>query len=82
MDDGEVLRKLAERLDYIEEYLVHLGQVSGYRYAPFNAAVLPPEVVDLVRLGKQNDAIKLYRQLTNANFAQAKEAIAAAAEGR
>ena len=82
MDDSELLRTLAERIDHIEEYLVHLGRVSGYRYAPFNASVLPPEVVELVRLGKQNDAIKLYRQLTKANLIQAQEAIAAAAEGR
>ena len=78
MDDDEVLQKMAERLDYIEEYLVHLGQVSGYRYGRFTSVSLPPEVLELVRLGKENDAIKLYRQLTNANLAQAKDAIAAA----
>src|ERR1035438_4940114 len=42
MDDDEVLQKMAERLDYIEEYLVHLGQVSGYRYGRFTSVSLPP----------------------------------------
>jgi hypothetical protein len=84
--DGEVswselrprLEGLAERLDYIERYLVDLGQVAGYRYAPFSTG-LPAEVAELARAGKTLEAVKLYRQLTDANFEQAKVAVAKAA---
>jgi hypothetical protein len=65
---------LVERLDYIERYLVELGQVAGHRYAPFSTG-LPPDVADLVRAGKTLDAVRLYRQLTNATLDQAKLAV-------
>jgi hypothetical protein len=73
LNDDE-LRVLAARLDYIERYLTHLGQVAGYRYAPFGGGV-PPDVVELARLGRTNEAIKLYRKLTDANLEQAKAVI-------
>ena len=72
------LEGLVERLDYIERYLVDLGQVAGYRYVPFSTG-LPAEVAELVRAGKTLDAVKLYRQLTSANFEQARSAVAKAA---
>lgn len=78
MDVSEVLQEISARLDYIEAYLVNLGQVAGYRYGPFSSRNLPPEVLGLLHLGKENDAIKLYRQLTDANFSQARDAIAEA----
>lgn len=73
------LEGLAERLDYIEKHLVDLGRVVGYQYAPFSSGDLPAEVAALVRAGKTLDAVKLYRQLTNASFDQAKAAVAKAA---
>ena len=57
-----------------------LGQVAGYRYAPFSTG-LPPEVAELARAGKTLEAVKLYRQLTNANFEQAKLAVQKATAG-
>ena len=72
------LEGLAERLDYIERYLVDLGQAAGYRYAPFGTG-LPPEVAALARAGKTLEAVKLYRQLTDANLEQAKIAVQKAA---
>jgi hypothetical protein len=72
------LEGLAERLDYIEEYLVHLGQAAGYRYAPFSTG-LPAEVAALAQAGKTLEAVKLYRQLTNASFDQARTVVAKAA---
>jgi len=71
------LEGLTERLDYIEKYLVDLGQAAGYRYAPFSTG-LPTEVAELARAGKTLEAVKLYRQLTNANIEQAKAAVAKA----
>jgi hypothetical protein len=68
------LEALVERLDYIEKYLIDLGQVAGYRYTPFSTG-LPPEVAELAQAGKTLEAVKLYRQLTNANFGQAKAAV-------
>jgi hypothetical protein len=72
------LEGLQERLDYIEKYLVDLGQAAGYRYAPFSTG-LPAEVAELAQAGKTLEAVKLYRQLTNANFEQARTAVAKAA---
>jgi len=74
------LQGLVERLDYIEKYLVDLGEVAGYRYAPFSTG-LPPEVSELARAGKTLEAVKLYRQLTNANLEQAKLAVQKATAG-
>lgn len=74
------MRTLARRLDYIERYLAHLGQVAGYRYAPYGTGVAP-EVAELARLGNTTAAIKLYRKLTNANFEQAREVIDQLAAG-
>jgi hypothetical protein len=72
------LEGLHERLDYIEKYLVELGQAAGYRYAPFSSG-LPAGVAELARAGKTLEAIKLYRQLTDASFEQARTAVAKAA---
>ncbi len=74
------LEGLVDRLDYIERYLVDLGQAAGYRYAPFSTG-LPPEVADLARAGKTLEAVKLYRQLTNADLEQAKLAVQRATAG-
>ena len=73
------LEGLAERLDYIEKYLADLGQLVGFQYAPFSSSGVPAEVAALARAGKTLDAVKLYRQLTNANIEQAKAAVAKAA---
>lgn len=72
------LQGLAERLDYIERYLVDLGQQVGYQYAPFSSG-LPAEVAELVRAGKMLEAVTLYRRLTNADIEQARSALAKAA---
>lgn len=37
--DENTEQQIIARLDYIERYLVNLGQVSGYRYAPFVTTV-------------------------------------------
>jgi hypothetical protein len=72
------LEGLHERLDYIEKYLVDLGQAVGHRYAPFSTG-LPAEVAELARAGKTLEAVRVYRQLTNASIEQAKAAVARAA---
>ncbi len=48
--------------------------MAGYRYTPFSTG-LSPEMAELARAGKTLEAVKLYRQLTNANFEQAKAVV-------
>ncbi len=38
MDESELLRELSRRLDHIEDYLGHLGRVSGFPYRPYQAS--------------------------------------------
>jgi ribosomal protein L7/L12 len=74
LNDDDI-RALAQRLDYVERYLVNLGQVAGHGYVPYElgvAASATPELAELARLGQTGDAIKLYRKLTGASFEQAK----------
>ena len=73
--DENTEQQIIARLDYIERYLVNLGQVSGYRYAPFVTTVALPEVAELAHQGRTHDAIKLYRKQTDANFQQAQDVI-------
>jgi ribosomal protein L7/L12 len=73
-DIEPVIQGLAKRLDYIEEYLVHLGEAVGYRYAPMNSGV-PPDVKELVRAGKTLEALRRYREVTGASLEQAKAVV-------
>jgi len=73
-DIQPVLKGLAERLDYIEEHLVHLGEAVGHRYTPTNTGI-PPEVKELARAGKTVEALRLYRELTGASLEQAKAVV-------
>ena len=73
-DIEPVIQGLAKRLDYIEEHLVHLGEAVGYRYAPMNSGV-PPEVKELVRVGKTLEALRRYREVTGASLEQAKAVV-------
>lgn len=69
---------LNRRLDYIEEHLARIAAVVGEIYTPMKAAVgagIPAQVMELVSSGHALRAIKLYRELTGANLAEAKAAI-------
>ena len=69
-------QEITARLDHIERYLVHLGRVSGYRYASFVTTVAFPEVADFARQGRTLDATRLYMNKTDANLEQAKDVVA------
>jgi ribosomal protein L7/L12 len=73
-DIQPAIQGLAQRLDYIEEHLVHMGNAVGYRYAPFGSEI-PQEVKDLARAGKTIEAIKAYREATGASLDQAKDVV-------
>ena len=81
MDDLELARRLAA----IEGQLVLLSQHVGVPCPPFPSTVLQgaarsptdplAEVQALARSGRAIDAIKLFRQLTGAGLAEAKQAV-------
>jgi hypothetical protein len=81
MDDEvrTALQLIEKRLDWIEESLL---RVVGLQYVAMGRAdhrpdetPVPPEVIELARAGKRQDAIKLYRQLTGVDFSQAQAVV-------
>jgi hypothetical protein len=67
--------QINERFRAIEEQLAVLSQQAGVPYSP-PAAAAPPEVVQLAEAGDQMGAIKKYRELTGADFDQARQVVA------
>jgi ribosomal protein L7/L12 len=59
-----------ERFRALEEQMARVSAAAGVDYSPSGAKV-PGDVVDLARAGKGVDAIKRYRELTNASFEDA-----------
>jgi len=69
-----MFQRVNERIRAIEEHLAVLSEKAGIPYEqPTDGA--PKEVVELVRAGKTMEAIKKYRELTQADFQTAKEAV-------
>lgn len=66
---------ISKRFDAIERQLALLSEKLGVPYTPPTADV-PAEVVELVKAGKDLDAIKKYRELTGASGDEAREVIA------
>jgi ribosomal protein L7/L12 len=66
---------MSERLRGIEAQLVVLSAHAGVPYE-IPSAEVPAEVVELVQAGKKIEAIKRYRELTNASFDEARDVIA------
>jgi ribosomal protein L7/L12 len=63
-----------QRLADIETQLALVSEKLGLPYtAP--AAVVPPDVVELARAGKQLEAIKRYRELTGASMDDARSVV-------
>jgi hypothetical protein len=62
------LRAALQRLDHIEQYLVRVGKKNGPQYNPTTGFVpAAPDVVELARAGKMEDAISRYQALTGAD---------------
>jgi ribosomal protein L7/L12 len=75
-DLQQIFQRINDRIRAIEEHLVVLSEKAGVAYSlPSEGA--PKEVVELARAGKTLEAIKLYRELTNADFESAKAAVEA-----
>jgi len=68
---------IVRRFDWIEEYLVSLGQAVGRPYQTYTDSLnIPAEVVALVRAGKRLQAVQRYRQLTGGGVEQAVQLLA------
>lgn len=68
------LSQIGVRLEAIEQQLETLSKFAGVPYSRPNAAV-PPEVVELARAGKTIEAMRLYRQATNAGPDEARAVV-------
>jgi ribosomal protein L7/L12 len=66
---------MSERLRRIEAQLVLLSEKAGVPYEIPSSGV-PADVLELVQGGKKIEAIKRYRELTNASFDEARDVIA------
>jgi hypothetical protein len=73
-DVQPVLAQLGKRLEAIEEQLERLSKLAGVPYARPLAEV-PPEIVELARAGKTLEAIRQYRELTNASLEDARSVV-------
>lgn len=67
-------RTLQARLKRLEDQVKLLSERAGVAWEDGSAGV-PADVAQLVRDGKQIEAIKLYRVLTGADLADAKAAV-------
>jgi len=65
---------ISRRLDLVEQQLARVSEKLGVAYVT-TASGVPPEVVELARAGKKLDAITKYRELTNANFNDARSVV-------
>ena len=68
------LEQVRQRCRSIEAQLAVLSAKVGVPYINPSATV-PPEVAELARAGKRLDAMKRYRELTNASAEEAREVI-------
>lgn len=75
-DLQQIFQRINDRIRAIEEHLVVLSEKAGVAYS-LPSEGLPKEVIELARAGKTLEAIKLYRELTNADFETAKAAVEA-----
>lgn len=68
------LAAISQRFGLIDAQLALLSEKVGVPFTPTTASV-PAEVVELVRSGHALDAIKRYRELTNATLDEARKIV-------
>jgi ribosomal protein L7/L12 len=73
-DLQRIFGTIKDRLRAIEEQLAVLSRQAGVPYDKPGEEV-PPEVLELAVAGKSMEAIKLYRELTNAEFEEARAVV-------
>lgn len=77
MDNTTIMRYIEtinERLRRLEAQLELVSQRVGVPFADPTAAI-PPDVVELARANKRLEAIKRYRELTNASLEEARDVV-------
>ena len=73
-DLQRIFQRINDRMRAIEAQLGILSEKAGVPYDQPGEDVTK-EVVDLARAGKTLEAIKLYRELTNADFETARDVV-------
>ena len=67
---------LRSRVNELEERLKFIYRRLGFAYTdPGSDPIMTPQIHDAVCKGNQIEAIKIYRKLTGAGLAEAKQAI-------
>lgn len=70
------IQSLRSRINELEDRLKFIYRKLNIEYAdPNSDPVLSPQVQEALRRGNKIEAIKIYRELTGAGLAEAKEAI-------
>jgi ribosomal protein L7/L12 len=74
-DLQRIFGQMNDRFRALEEQMARVSAAAGVPYTP-PSATAPADVVDLARAGKSMDAIRRYRELTNASFEDARAVVA------
>jgi ribosomal protein L7/L12 len=73
MDEHDFI-SLKARVAELEERLEFLYKRLGVQYTN-QPPMADPQILDAIRRGNKIEAIKIYRELTNADLAEAKRAV-------
>jgi ribosomal protein L7/L12 len=68
------LEIINERLRRLEAQMALVSEKVGLPFAD-QSTMVPPDVVELARANKRIEAIKRYRELTNASFEEARDVV-------
>ncbi|GAG75843.1 unnamed protein product [marine sediment metagenome] len=75
MARGDEIRELQKHVKKLERKVAFLLDHLQLNYQEESSPGITQEIVDLVRMGRKIEAIKLYREETGAGLKEAKEAI-------
>jgi len=75
MGSGDEIRELRKQIRKLERKVDLLMDHLQLNYREESDPGITQEIIDLVRMGRKIEAIKLYREETGAGLKEAKEAI-------
>jgi ribosomal protein L7/L12 len=75
MVSDQDFQQLRSRMIHLEGQVEFLYKHLGVTFVPEAAPGDDPRIIELIQKGKKIDAIKIYRDLTNAGLADAKQAV-------
>ena len=73
MVTNQDIQHLNKRLRVLESKVEYLYKHLGVIYIPEPGPADDPRIIELVKQGKKLEAIKLYREITNENMADAQQ---------